>query len=161
MSILEEAEGTGPTWFPDYMELMEIIRGCVPKLHINGHNEFCQFFFSFIYEPYSGMTCGEGIESAWSEQNHAAAFTKEQNPGHRHDMLDDFNGYWNWTKFHQICMFSFVSSFSVSFAHWVFHSRTFVISTEEVVGFVREEELKFSYFLGNNIKRFAPKMEIN
>lgn len=97
---LEERVNRG---FPEYMPLMEYIRGCVPKLHINGHNEYCQIYYSFIYEPYSGMTCGEGIESAWSEQNHAAAFTKEQNPGHRHDTLDDFNGYWNWTKFHQLC----------------------------------------------------------
>ncbi|KAF9442593.1 hypothetical protein P691DRAFT_798157 [Macrolepiota fuliginosa MF-IS2] len=58
---------------------------------------------SFVYKPHSGMTCGKGIESTWSKQNHAATFTKEQNPGHRHDTLDDFNGYWNWTKLHQLC----------------------------------------------------------
>ncbi|KAF9443048.1 hypothetical protein P691DRAFT_680333, partial [Macrolepiota fuliginosa MF-IS2] len=75
----------------------------VPKMHINGHNVHCQINHSFIYEPHSGMTCGEGIKSAWSEQNHAIAFTKEQNLGHWHDTLDDFNGYWNWMKLHQLC----------------------------------------------------------
>lgn len=93
---------------------MKSLHGCVPKLHINGHNRFCQIFFSFIYEQFTGMTCGEGIESAWSEQNHAAAFTKEQNPGHRHDTLDDFNGYWNWTKLHQLCMWSFTCHYSLA-----------------------------------------------
>ncbi len=89
-------------YFPEYTPLLKCIRGSVPKMHINGHNKDCQINHSFVYEPYSGMTCGEGIESAWSEQNHAAASTKEQNPGHQHDTLDDFNGYWNWTKFHQL-----------------------------------------------------------
>ena len=27
-----------------------------------------------------------------------ATSTKEMGPGHRHDMLDDHWGYWNWTK---------------------------------------------------------------
>ncbi|KAF5344859.1 hypothetical protein D9756_011191 [Leucocoprinus leucothites] len=74
------------------------MRGAVPKMHIHGHNWECQIEHSFFYKPYSGMTCGEGIESTWSEQNHAASSTKELNEGHRHDTLDDFNGYWNWCK---------------------------------------------------------------
>ncbi|KAJ3569456.1 hypothetical protein NP233_g5031 [Leucocoprinus birnbaumii] len=48
------------------------------------------------------MTCGEGIESAWAEQNHAAGSTKEQSTGHRQDSLDDFNNYWNWSKVHRM-----------------------------------------------------------
>ncbi|KAJ3556266.1 hypothetical protein NP233_g12018 [Leucocoprinus birnbaumii] len=62
------------------------VRGAIPKMHIHGH----------------GMTCGEGIESAWAEQNHAASSTKEQSTGHRQDTLDDFNAYWNWTKVHRL-----------------------------------------------------------
>jgi hypothetical protein len=91
--------------FPHFLPLFNRRRilGAVPKMHINGHKADCQIENSFTYEPHSGMTCGEGIESAWSEQNHAAAFTKEQNPGHRHDTLDDFNGYWNWTKLQRLC----------------------------------------------------------
>ncbi|KAJ3558488.1 hypothetical protein NP233_g11498 [Leucocoprinus birnbaumii] len=93
--------------FPQFLPLLErrCITGAVPKMHINGHKADCQIENSFIYEPHSGMTCGEGIESAWSEQNHAAAFTKEQNPGHRHDTLDDFNGYWNWMKLQRLSPF--------------------------------------------------------
>ncbi len=48
------------------------------------------------------MTCGEGIESAWAEQNHAAGSTKEQSTGHQQDTLDDFNAYWNWSKLHRL-----------------------------------------------------------
>ena len=84
---------------------MKELRGAVPKMHINVHKADCQFEHSFVYEPHSGMTSGEGIESAWSEQNYAAAFMKEQNPSHHHDTLDDFNGYWNWCKLQQLCMF--------------------------------------------------------
>ncbi|KAJ3567379.1 hypothetical protein NP233_g6404 [Leucocoprinus birnbaumii] len=93
--------------FSEFLPLLERdrITGAVPKMHINGHKSDCQINYSFIYEPHSGMTCGEGIESAWSEQNHAAAFTKEQNPGHRHDTLDDFNGYWNWMKLQRLPAF--------------------------------------------------------
>ncbi|KAJ3560603.1 hypothetical protein NP233_g10727 [Leucocoprinus birnbaumii] len=77
-------------------------RGAIPKMHISGHGIDCQINKSFLYTPKSAMTCGEGIESAWAEQNFAAGSTKEQNAGHRHDTLDDYNGYWNWTKVHQL-----------------------------------------------------------
>ncbi len=78
------------------------VRGAIPKLHIYGHGENCQLNHSFTYSRYSGMTCGEGIESAWAEQNHAAGSTKEQSSGHRQDTLDDFNAYWNWSKLHRL-----------------------------------------------------------
>lgn len=83
------------------------VRGAVPKCHIHGHGEKCQLNYSFTFTKYSGMTCGEGIETAWAEQNHAAGSTKEQSTGHQQDTLDDFNGYWNWTKLHRICALSF------------------------------------------------------
>lgn len=78
------------------------MRGAIPKMHIRGHGLECQINHSFYYKNYSGMTCGEGIESSWSEQNHAANSTKELNEGHRHNTLDDFNGYWNWCKVIQL-----------------------------------------------------------
>jgi len=83
------------------------VRGAVPSLHVHGHGEKCQLNCSFTYTRFSGMTCGEGIESAWAEQNHAAGSTKEQSTGHRQDTLDDFNAYWNWTKLHRLRMFNY------------------------------------------------------
>ncbi|KAJ3562223.1 hypothetical protein NP233_g9711 [Leucocoprinus birnbaumii] len=84
--------------FPWLENVVEKMRGAVPKMHIEKHKWECQINHSFVYKPYSAMTYGEGIESTWSEQNHAASSTKELNEGHRHDTLDDFNGYWNWCK---------------------------------------------------------------
>ncbi|KAJ3573929.1 hypothetical protein NP233_g2102 [Leucocoprinus birnbaumii] len=90
------------TRFPHLVPVFERLRGAIPKMHIYGHGEHCQLTHSFSYTKYSGMTCGESIESAWSEQNHAAGSTKEQSTGHRQDTLDDFNNYWNWTKIHRM-----------------------------------------------------------
>lgn len=90
-----------PTLAPVFEE--DRTRGAVPRLHVHSHGEKCQLGCSFTYTKYSGMTCGEGIESAWAEQNNAAGSTKEQSTGHRQDTLDDYNGYWNWTKLHRLC----------------------------------------------------------
>ena len=57
--------------------------------------------WAFKYIKYSGETYGEMIETSWAEQNQTAGSTKEQNGSHRHDTLNDFFGYWNWTKYHQ------------------------------------------------------------
>ncbi|KAJ3562098.1 hypothetical protein NP233_g9786 [Leucocoprinus birnbaumii] len=84
--------------WPWMKEVAGRIRGAIPKMHIHGHKEQCQLNCSFMYTPFSGMTCGEGIESSWAEQNHAAGSTREQSGGHRHNTLDDFNNYWNWCK---------------------------------------------------------------
>jgi hypothetical protein len=64
--------------------------------------------------PYSGETVGEMIEGSHSEQNGAAASTKEMNAGHRHDSLDGIINYWNWTKFHgtSMSMYFFHASLS-------------------------------------------------
>ncbi|KAJ3561045.1 hypothetical protein NP233_g10438 [Leucocoprinus birnbaumii] len=91
----EKRFATFPGWEKKFVpEAPKVFRGAVPKMHIHGHNSKCQLEHSLVYQKYSGMTYGEGIESAWSEQNH----------GHRHDTLDDFNGFWNWTKLIQLSL---------------------------------------------------------
>ena len=86
---------------------------CISKNHIAS----CQQLWAFNYLKYLGETWGENIEGGWAEQNQAAGSTKEQNDGHRHDTLDDFFGFWNWTKLHRICeslpYFSQQSTYSV------------------------------------------------
>ncbi|PPQ95982.1 hypothetical protein CVT26_016198 [Gymnopilus dilepis] len=89
-------------WFPDMLPLLRKIRGAIPKVHIKNHKCDCQYCWALNYIPYSGETSGEGIEATHSEQNGAAASTKEQNRGHRHDSLDSVVNYWNWTKFHSM-----------------------------------------------------------
>ncbi|GLB34092.1 hypothetical protein LshimejAT787_0109760 [Lyophyllum shimeji] len=89
-------------WFPGMAWIIDKIRGAIPKMHIVNHILACMLLFAFNYIRYSGETWGENIEGGWAEQNQSAGSTKEQNDGHRHDSLDDFFGYWNWTKLHQI-----------------------------------------------------------
>lgn len=81
-------------------DVIKKIRGAVPSLHIRNHVEDCQYLYAYSYLPHSGQTTGEIIEGTHSEQNGAAASTKEMNAGHRHDSLDGVINYWNWMKFH-------------------------------------------------------------
>jgi hypothetical protein len=87
--------------FPRMAGIIQRIRGAIPSAHIRGHLLACQLIWAFKYIQYSGETYGELIETSWAEQNLAAGSTKEQNDGHRHDTLDDFFNYWNWTKLHR------------------------------------------------------------
>ncbi|RDB30333.1 hypothetical protein Hypma_007055 [Hypsizygus marmoreus] len=89
-------------WFPGMAWILDKVRGAIPKMHIVNHILWCMLLWAFNYTRYSGETWGENIEGGWAEQNQSAGSTKEQNDGHRHDSLDDFCGYWNWTKLHQI-----------------------------------------------------------
>jgi len=73
-------------------------------MHINNHIARCKPLWAFNYLQYSGETWGENIEGGWAKQNQSAGSTKEMNYGHRHDTLDDFFGYWNWTKLHETRM---------------------------------------------------------
>lgn len=91
-------------YFPREAALLENLRGAVPKMHVKNHIAACQLLWSFNYIVHSGETYGEQIESSWGEGNQAAGSTKEMNDGHRHDALDDFHGYWNWTKVHKLSM---------------------------------------------------------
>ena len=91
-------------YFPHAAKLLDNMRGAIPKMHIKNHIEACQLLWAFNYLGYSGEMCGELIETCWSEGNQAAGSTKEMNDGHCHDMLDEYHGYWNWTKMHRLGM---------------------------------------------------------
>jgi len=94
--------------FPGMMDVLFRIHGTIPKMHINNHIASCKAQWAFNYLPYSGETWGENIEGGWAEQNQSAGSTKEMNDGHRHDTLDDFWGYWNWTKTHRMGNYSLI-----------------------------------------------------
>ena len=95
--------------FPQQAKLVDRIRGTIPKMHVKNHIELCQQLYAFNYLKYSGETWGENIESSWAEQNQTAGSMKEQNDGHRHDSLDDYFGFWNWSKLRQLCMCCLIS----------------------------------------------------
>lgn len=88
--------------FLSMAEIIEHVHGTIPSAHIHRHLLVCQLIWAFKYIMYSSEMYGELIETSWAEQNQTAGSTKEQNDGHQHDTLDDFCGYWNWTKLHQM-----------------------------------------------------------
>jgi hypothetical protein len=97
-------------WFPDVVDVVKRITGCIPKAHLRNHKDDCQYRYSFNYTEGVGCTCGETIETSWSEENQVAGATKHQNDGHRHDNLDDYNNYWNWEKSTKMCKFCQISN---------------------------------------------------
>lgn len=90
--------------FPSSAAIIDNMRGAVPKMHIKNHIEACQQLWAFNYQVHSGDTFGELVETTWGENNQTSGSTSEQNDGHRHDTLDDFWHYWNWTKLRKIGM---------------------------------------------------------
>ena len=84
--------------FPELLDVVQRIKGCIPKAHLRNHKDDCQYRYSFNYTDGVGRTCGEGIEIGWVEENQTSGSTKEMNAGRRHDTLDDFNNYYNWEK---------------------------------------------------------------
>ncbi|KAJ2914795.1 hypothetical protein MD484_g5622, partial [Candolleomyces efflorescens] len=70
----------------------------VPSWHINGHGTDCQTNYALAYRQGSGRTCGDEIESTWSQTNVLGASVREMASGGRHESLNDhFNGI-NFSK---------------------------------------------------------------
>lgn len=72
----------------------------VGKFHLAGHKGDCQFCYNFKYLPGAAMTDGEAAERIWSAVNPLGARTREMNPGHRHDIMNQFYGDWNVRRVH-------------------------------------------------------------
>jgi Kyakuja-Dileera-Zisupton transposase len=70
----------------------------IPKLHIYGHGDKCQYEYSFNFQKWSARTDGEDPERFWSHINPASMSTKEMSPGARFDALDSHAAHWNWRK---------------------------------------------------------------
>jgi hypothetical protein len=74
------------------------VKAAVPSFHIRAHGPDCQQVFSLAFLLWVGRTVGEEVESGWSHMNPAAPSIKEMAPGHRHEVLDDHWGGWNFRK---------------------------------------------------------------
>ncbi|KAJ7912440.1 hypothetical protein B0H13DRAFT_1613667 [Mycena leptocephala] len=85
-------------WFPTLAGFIERLGGAVPKMHIRNHVAQCNTQWSTNFTEYVAFLIGELIEGSWAELNQFAGSTKETNHGHRHDILDDGCGQWNWDK---------------------------------------------------------------
>lgn len=82
--------------FPDrpLLSLLDVIG----KMHGQTHVNTCQYCHSLYYTRGVGRTDGEEAERFWAEANQVAGSTKQMNPGHRCDTLDDVINDWNRTK---------------------------------------------------------------
>ncbi|KAJ7723265.1 hypothetical protein B0H16DRAFT_1737330 [Mycena metata] len=85
-------------WFPQLIPLISQLGGAVPKMHIRNHIAQCQSQWSTNFQEFLAFLIGELIEGSWAEMNQFAGSTKETNHGHRHDIIDDGCGQWNWDK---------------------------------------------------------------
>ncbi len=70
----------------------------IGKMHVQAHNEICQYLYSWNYTEGVGRSDGEEVERWWAEANQAAGSTKQMNAGHRREVLSDLMNDWNWTK---------------------------------------------------------------
>lgn len=69
------------------------VTAAIPSWHINGHGSDCQTNYALAFRPGSGRTCGDEIESSWSQTNVLGASVREMASGGRHETLNDhFNG---------------------------------------------------------------------
>ncbi|KAF8527717.1 hypothetical protein JB92DRAFT_3093208 [Gautieria morchelliformis] len=84
--------------FPTLVPVVSRMTALIPKMHLAGHKLDCGYRWSLNFTYGVGRTCGELIETVWSELNQANGSVKEMNHGHRHDTLDDLYSDWNWSK---------------------------------------------------------------
>ncbi|KAF6741396.1 hypothetical protein DFP72DRAFT_1115848 [Ephemerocybe angulata] len=72
------------------------ISSAVPSWHINGHGSDCQINYALAYREGAARTCGDEIESTWSQTNVLGASVREMASGGRHESLND---HWNGANF--------------------------------------------------------------
>jgi len=70
----------------------------IPKLHIYGHGEKCQYKYSFNYRKWSARTDREDPKWFWSHINPASLSIREMTPGAWFNALDSHAAHWNWHK---------------------------------------------------------------
>lgn len=67
-------------------------------MHVQNHCEECKYLYSLYFALGVGRLDGEEAERFWAEANQIAGSTKQMNPGHRVDTIDDMINDWNKTK---------------------------------------------------------------
>lgn len=70
----------------------------LPVWHGNVHEISCETENSNKYQVGVGKTDGEGIEHKWAAMNSMAYITKEEQPGARHDDLEDLSDLLSFKK---------------------------------------------------------------
>ncbi|TDL14300.1 hypothetical protein BD410DRAFT_734294, partial [Rickenella mellea] len=99
--------------FPNTKDIIKFVNCLIPKLHLQGHKDDCQYRYSLNYTPGVGRTHGEAIEAGWAESNQTGGSTKEMNEGHREDTLSDFDGDANFLKMQQMSAYTFPAIYCI------------------------------------------------
>lgn len=84
--------------FPDLVKRIKKMQFCIPVVHIRDHKESCEYLYGSFYTEGGCHFHGEQAESIWAEFNQLGGRTRQMTPGHRHDVLNDHIGDWNWQK---------------------------------------------------------------
>ncbi len=86
-------------WFamtaPDILAILAIVLFLVGKMHLQAHEEQCQFLYSFNYTEGVGRMDGEETERFWAKVIQAAGSTKQMNTGNREEVLNDLMIDWS------------------------------------------------------------------
>jgi hypothetical protein len=75
------------TLLRDVAHLVKDAQGVIGPLHILGHTARCQTLYSAGTTPHAGRTCGDNVESPFSETKILGPVIKHKNDGNRQDTI--------------------------------------------------------------------------
>ncbi|KAJ7443174.1 hypothetical protein B0H11DRAFT_1881567 [Mycena galericulata] len=84
--------------FPDLADDVKRMRWGVPALHVQGHQDSCNYLFGTAYMECIGHFHGETAEHYWPEANQLGPHVRQMNNGHRQDTMIAHHGDWNHKK---------------------------------------------------------------
>lgn len=89
--------------FPHLLPHVSETEFTIPVVHVRDHKEDCEYLYGSFYKEGGAHFHGEQAESIWAEFNHLGGRTRQMNSDHRHDVLNDHVGDWNWQKVNTLC----------------------------------------------------------
>lgn len=110
--------------FPELVKRIKKMDFCIPAVHIRDHKESCEYRYGSFYTEGGCHFHGEQAESIWAEFNQLGARTRQMSPGHRHDVLNDHLGDWNWQKTSSMCEHSIITTYRSQLTKRLTLSRT-------------------------------------
>jgi len=89
------------TEFPDASALHAAASNLIwviPKMHIHGHTERCQYQFHLAFTEGVGRTDGEGVERVWVDTKAIAIISRDASPAARTDIINSEHNWANWVR---------------------------------------------------------------
>jgi len=89
------------TEFADNSGLHDIaanLEWAIPKMHIHGHTENCQYKFHLAFTDGVGRTDGESVERGWVEMKLVGVISKDASPATRGDIINCEHNWSNWVR---------------------------------------------------------------